>query len=443
MATFSALGIGSGIDAESLVTQLMSLERRPITQLATKETGVKAKISAYGTIKSALDSLKSAADVLGDANKLSAFKATFADTSYASATATGSASAGTYSLNVIRLATSHKTGSDTNFSSSTAAVGAGTFSITVGGTTTDVSLTSPTATLSDLRDAINASSAGVTAAVVTGDSGTKLVLSAKESGQSISVSAVDDDALDGADFTQLSAFSTIGDPPQTAQVEIDGILVTSNSNTISGALNGVSLTLTKAGATSFTVARDSTTVTTAVENFVKAYNDLQTQITNLTKYDATNKTANTLTGDSAVRNIQSQLYAAISELPAGLSGTFSRLSELGVTMQTGGKLALDSSKLQTAIGKDFASVVSVLNAYGGAVETKAAQLTASNGILTGRTDSLNSLLEDIADRKESLELRMEAIEKRYRAQYSALDTLVSGMKTTSNYLAQQLANLSQ
>jgi flagellar hook-associated protein 2 len=178
MATFSALGIGSGIDAEALVSQLMSLERRPITQLTTKETGVKAKISAYGTIKSALDSLKSAADVLGDANKLSAFKATFADSTYASATATSSASAGTYSLNVIRLATAHKVGSDTNFASSTALVGQGTFSITVGTTTTNIALTSPTATLSDLRAAINASSAaGVTASIVSGDTGTKLVLS--------------------------------------------------------------------------------------------------------------------------------------------------------------------------------------------------------------------------------------------------------------------------
>lgn len=442
MATFSALGIGSGLDAESLVTQLMSLERRPITQLTTKETGVKAKISAYGTIKSALDSLKTAADVLGDANKLSAFKATPADATIATATATGSASAGTYSLNVIRLATAHKLTSDTNFSSGSAAVGAGTFAITVGTTTTNVALSSPTATLNDLRDAINASSAGVTAAVVTGDAGTKLVLSAKESGQTVSVTATDDNAGDGADFTQLSGFSTVGAAPQTAQVEIDGVLVTSNSNTITSALNGVSLTLAKAGTTTLSVARDSSTVTTAAENFVKAYNDLQTQIANQTKYDASSKTASTLTGDGALRNIQSQIYAAISEVPAGLTGTFSRLHELGISLQSGGKLALDSSKLQTAIGKDFASVVSVLNGYGNAVETKAGQLTASDGILTGRTDSLNASLKDISDRKASLELRMEAIEKRYRSQFTALDTLVAGMKTTSTFLTQQLANLS-
>lgn len=442
MATFSSLGIGSGLDAEALVSQLMSIERKPITVLDTKESGIKAKLSSYGTLRSAIDTLKTAASVLSDANKLSAFKATPADTSIATASASASAAAGSYSINVIRLATAEKQGSTASFSSGSELLGAGTLAITVGGTTTNVALSSTSSTLTNVRDAINASNAGVTASVIVGDSGTKLVLSAKEAGKNVSVTATDDNLGDGGDFTKLSAFSLIGAAAQTAQVEIDGVLVTSNSNTVTSALSGVTLTLAKQGSTTLTVARDASTVKSAVESFVKAYNDLQSQIKTLTQYDPTTKTASALTGDSLVRNVQSQLFGTISQLPAGLTGSFSRLSDLGITLQTGGKLSLDSSKLQKAIDTDFDSVVSVLNGYGSAVDAKAQQMTVLGGPLTGKTDSLNSFLKEISSQRTNLELRMEMIEKRYRSQFTSLDSLVGSMKTTSNYLAQQLAGLS-
>lgn len=442
MATFSSLGIGSGLDAESLVTQLMAIERQPITQLNTKESGIKAKLSAYGTLRSTIDSLKTAADVLGDANKLSAFKATPVDTTIATATANGSAAAGSYSIHVIRLATTEKQGSATNFTGSSDTLGAGTLAITVGGTTTNVTLTSASATLADVRDAINSSTAGVTANIITGDAGTKLVLSAKDSGKNISIIATDDNLGDSGDFAKLSTFNLIGTAAQSAQVEIDGVLVTSNSNTVTNVLGGLTLTLAKEGTTTLTVARDSSTVKTAVDNFIKAYNDLQTQAKTLTQYDAATKTASTLTGDTLVRNIQSQLYETISQIPSGIAGVYSRLSDLGISIQSGGKLALDASKLQKAIDTNFDGVVSVLTAYGSAFESKTTQMTATSGMLTGKTDSLNSFLRDISNRRTALEQRMEMIEKRYRAQFTALDTLVSSMKTTSNYLSQQLAALS-
>ncbi|WP_412479206.1 flagellar filament capping protein FliD [Azonexus sp. IMCC34839] len=442
MATFSSLGVGSGLDAESLVSQLMKVERQPITLLDSKESATKAKLSAYGTLRSSIDALKSAADTLSEANKLSAFKTTLGDASIVTATTSGTTSAGTYSINVIRLATSEKRISATNFSGHNEIVGAGTLGITVGGTTTNISLTSATATLSDVKDAINASNAGVTANIITGDSGTKLVLSAKNSGEPVSITATDDNLGDAKDFARLSSFNLVGSAAQTAQVEIDGVLVTSNSNTVSSAIGGITFTLTKLGTTSLTVARDPSTIKTAVENFVKAYNDLQTQAKSLTQYDTNTKTASTLTGDSLVRNVQSQLYEAVSQPLSGLTGVFSRLSDLGISIQSGGKLALDSNKLQKAIDKDFDSVVSVLTGYGGALETKAQQMTTAGGILAGKTESLNGIIKDIGLRRTALEQRMEMIEKRYRAQFTSLDTLIGSMKTTSNYLSQQLANLS-
>lgn len=442
MATsVSALGIGSGIDAESLVSQLMSVERQPLTQLNTKESSTKEKISAFGTLKSKLDTLQSTADVLGSANKLSAFKATVADTTLATATATGSAPAGTYSINVIRLATAHKIASDSNFSSSSDAVGAGTLAITVGTTTTNVSLSSGTATLANLRDAINASSAKVTANIISGDSGTKLVLTAKESGQTVGIAAADDNAGDGADFAKLSTFNTVGAAPQSAQVEVDGVLVSANSNTVTTALSGVTLNLAKTGTTTLTVARDSSTVKTAVDNFVKAYNDLQTQAKTLTQYDTANNKGSTLTGDATVRSIQSQIYSALSQVPAGIGGAYSRLSDLGITLQSSGQLSLDSSKLQTAIDANFSSVVSTLNAYGGAFKTKATQLTASNGIVAGRTASLNQSIKLIGQQRETMQTRLDAVEKRYRNQFTSLDTAVASMQRTSTFLTQQIAKL--
>ncbi|MBS1159867.1 MAG: flagellar hook-associated 2 domain protein [Proteobacteria bacterium] len=546
MANISSLGVGSGLQAESLVSQLMTLESQPMVLLNTKEAAVNAKISAFGSIKSLLDSLATASGKLGNPNKLAAFKATSSASDIANATATGTASAGSYNVNVLRLASAHKVSNTTAIAGTSAAViGAGDFTMTLGsGTPVTVTLGAG-ATLGDLRDAINNSTAGVTANIVTGQNGgsdeSRLILTAKETGQAISTSttlagfgsfqtvggphtvttntafsgpsdivgqgtlaitvggtttnvaagagaslqnvadaingtsgvgvtasvvtdttgtrlklvaqdpsllvsytAVDDNATDGYDFSRLRGFSTVGSQPQvpqTALLEIDGQSITSASNTITSAIAGVSLNLTKVGTTTLSIARDKDAVKTSVDEFIKGYNDLNTKIRSLTAYDATNKKANTLTGDSTARNIQNQLSSILIGSPGTASGAYSRLADIGISIGKDGSLSVDSSKLQSSIDTDFASVNSVLNRYGNAMNTKATEFTSSSGLLSGKTTSLASMIKDYDNRKESLQLRLDAIEKRYRAQYSALDTMISSMQGTASYLTQQLSLL--
>lgn len=555
MAAISSLGIGSGLDANSIVSQLMAIEQQPITAVDKKISGVNAKISAFGSISSLLDTLKTASTTLSTPNKLSAFKGTSSNPDVLSATASSNAANSAYNINVQRLATAHKVGSQTALTgtATTALVGAGSFTVSLGtddASTTDVNESSPitvtttgSSSLGDLRDAINkATGSKVSASIVTttnaGTSQSRLVLTAKDTGKEINIStdlsalggfqtvggphtianttafaggqdtvgagtlqftvsgvataainipanatldtvaqsinsaavgvtasvftdttgthlkmvstdpnklisytAIDDNMSDGADFSRLRGFSTVGSQPQIAQtalVDIEGQTIESASNAITSAISGVSINLTGTGSTTLNVARDQTAVSKAANDFVNAYNSLNAKLRTLTAYDATNKKGSTLTGDSTVRNIQSQLTSTLGSTPGTPSGTYSRLSDLGISIDRSGNLTLDSSKLQTAIEKDFDSVSNVLNRYGAEFASKVNDMTKSGGLITGKTDSLNSMISSYNDQKDRLQLRLTAIEARYRAQFTALDTMVASMQKTSTFLTKQL-----
>lgn len=442
MASIRSLGVGSGIDAESIVTKLMSLEQRPLTLIKAKEATANAKISAFGSIKSLLDTLKTAADTLGTANKLAAYTASSSITDTLTATASSTATAGTYDITVTQLATINKKSNSTAIAGdSTTVIGAGTFTLKLEGASSDTVITTTAgSTLADLRDSINASSAGIKAGIVTGQNATtgatesRLILTGSETGKKITTAS--------SSIASFGSFNDLtGYTGQTAQLTIEGQNVTSTSNTISSAIAGVTINLAKAGSSTLTIARNKDAVKTAVDSFIKGYNDLNSKIRSLSLYDSANKKANTLTGDATSRTIQNQISAILTGTPGTPSGTYSRLADIGITTGTDGSLSVNATKLQNSIDTDFSSLSSVLNRYGSAMYTKAGEFTATGGLITGKTDSLTSMNKAYAKQKESLDLRLTAIEKRYRSQFTALDTLVSSMQTTSTYLTQQLAKL--
>lgn len=432
MAITSA-GVGSGIDAESIIAKLVAIERQPITQLETRKKSVNEQISAYGRILSAIESLRTAAGKVDSSYDFQIYKATVADTDYASASATSLAAAGSFNLYVQQLATAHKLKS---VAAPDISAG-GTLDITVGSTTTTVSVSSG-ATLADLRSAINAADAGVTATIVNGTGGAQLVLTSKETGTANAVTL-------GGSLAGTLSFTDI-ETAQDALVEIDGIAVTSSSNTLEDAVTGVTLTLKKAHAsptesTLVTVAADTDAMTASVESFVKAWNDLNSLFKSLTRYDAANRKASTLTGDQTVRSIEGQLRDTLFSSPGGVSSAFPQLSSLGITLSADGSLALDKSKLGDALTTGLADAVSTLTAFGDSFKTLADGFVATSGPLTARTTGLDATLKLLDDRKAALELRVSAIEKRYRAQFTALDALVGSLQTQSSYLSQQLARL--
>jgi len=388
MAIASA-GIGSGLDVEGLVGQLMALESRPLTTLATREAKYQAQLTAYGSIKGALSSFQSSMAALASSARYSTVNANIADTAVATASAGAGAVPGTHTLEVQALAQAQKLAS-TAFPSVTDAIGSGTLTIQFGSYSSGnfainpdkaietIVIGSGNSSLSGVRDAINAAAAGVTASIINDGSGNRLVLASDDTGlaNALRITVADDD-LANADQSGLSrlAYDAVTNgvvnlaqtaAPANAALVIDGISISKASNTVDDALEGITLNLLKVSTpatTAINVSRDNSSVQSAVQSFVKAYNDLNKTVTDLSKYDAATKRASTLTGEATLRSVQSQVRSAFNNALTSTAGEFSTLADIGVTFQKDGTLKLDASKLNTALadpGRNIASLFAVV-----------------------------------------------------------------------------------
>jgi flagellar hook-associated protein 2 len=452
MASISSPGIGSGLDISGIISKLMQVEAQPLTALATKEASFQAKLTAFGSLKGALSSLQTAAQTLKNTSTFSAKSASTADTTVATASASTTATAGTYDIAITTLAKAHSIRSSTNFAAG-ATFDGGTLSIQVGTGTAQTITLEAGKTLAQVATAINDAKTGVSATVV--DTGI-LVLTSNTTGTTGNITfsataAVPDDG--NATTLALSDLNTTSQlqAAQNASFTVNGITpaFSRSSNTVTDAITGITLNLLKeASSTKLTVAANTGAVTSAVNAFVKAYNDAISGIKQMTAYDAANKKASVLTGDSTARSIQSQLSSLVSTSVSGITGDISRLSDLGITVQKDGTLAVDSSKLSTAVsdpGKDVAALFTQTTTGNEGIavrfNTLLEGIVGSSGLITSRTDGINASIKDLQKRADALNLRLTSVEARYRAQFSRLDTLISSMNQTSTYLAQQLANL--
>ena len=459
MASISSAGLGSGLDVNSIVTSLMSVEKQPLTQLQTLQNKDQSKISAIGTLKSNLATLQSAAAALTPAigqsptAAFAAYTATLADTTIGSATATASAVAGTYSVNVTSLATNQQLALGKTYASTDPVIDFGsastkTLTFTVGSTATNVTLNSSANTLAGVRDAINSANAGVGATIVTGTDGKQnLLLSATNGGTANAVTISGDASFidasaPGSPIAAASAF-TQTQAATDAVVKIQGVSIATSGNTVTNAIDGVTLNLTKTGSTTLTVARNNSDLQGKVTAFVNAYNSLNSSIKSLGAYDATTKSAAILNGDSSLRSIQSQVRAALTGTPTLSSGNanIKLLSDIGVSFQRDGSLAFDTAKFTTAASKDYVATATVIANYGSALKTTTTNLLGTNGVIASRTNGLNASIKSIGNQIDSMNVRLTRIEANYRSQFTALDTAMSSMTTTSTYLTQQLTLL--
>jgi len=450
-SSLSVGGLGSGIDVSGIVSQLMEIERQPLSVLAKREAGVQAKISAFGSVKSALSTLQNAIAGLklpvgGNAlDFYSTYKGTVSDEGIASITASEGTVPGNYSLEVTQLAKENRL-----ISAAGTSIGTGELTISLGSADGSVTTRSTTVSIGNgsltaVRDAINGANAGVTAAVINGDAGPQLVLTANEGGskQFISLSGVSglnySPATPSANFTEQQA-------AQSALIKINGVTIESQGNKITDALQGVTIDLkktTEAGTpATLTLSRDTSSINKALERFVNAYNEYNTLVRDLGSYDASTKKAGSLLGDSALRGVDSKMRSMLSSVPAELAGLDKKtLSDIGISIQKDGSLKMDTAKLDKALAADFAGVAKVAAGYGRSMDGIITGLIGSEGMITGKTTGLQSSITGIGKQRETLERRLENIEARYKAQFTALDTLCSGMMQTSNYLEQQLASL--
>jgi flagellar hook-associated protein 2 len=476
MATTSTAASSSAgtLDVQSLVSQLMSVERRPIDKLNTQVASYQTKISSFATISGLVSGFQTALQGLN--TNLQGFSATPSDTSIFSATASSSAAAGTYALDVTSLAQSQNLVA-AGQASSTAAISNGVattltfdFGTISGGTLTagaysgaaftangsaskSITIDSTNNTLQGIRDAINAAQMGVTATIVNDGSATapyRLALSSSNSGisNSIKITASGGDGTlntmlgyDPAGVQNLN--QTVA--AQNANFKVNGIAISKTTNTVSDAIQGATLTLNKITTTpaTLTVIRDSKAVSTAASGFVDAYNALASQLKSRSAYGSATSAASALAGDSTLRSMLDQLRGIFNTDASG--GIMTSLSQVGISHKADGTLTLDSSKLSSAMTSNYSDVANLFSgATGFTTRLDAWSLSvvsSGNGLLDTKTQSLNTSIKGYNDQISKLEVRMTALQKQYTTTYSNLNMLLSNMNGTSAYLTQQLARL--
>ena len=448
----SSTGIGSGLDVNSIVTQLMSAERAPINILQTKQTANNAKLSAYGTLKSAVSTFQTAMTALGSAG-LGARTATSSSATTLGVTASTDAVPGSYAIEVTQLAKQTKL-SSAGHTDDAALMGAGTMSIQVGAKTA-VTIPAGNYSLDTLSRAINAAQAGVSATIVNDGSASHLVITATDSGAANTVKISADGGM--AEFQFDPAAPPTGPAPAMAQnqagqdaiLTIDKLPVTKPSNTITDAVSGLTLNLlqtTVAGSSvNVTVAADKVAAKAAVTGFVDAYNKLSSTIKTMTAYNPTTKTGAVLNGESGAASIMMALRKELNVAATG-AGSLKTLADIGIAFQRDGTLAADDVKLTKALAGNFGGVTALFAGTDGFATRLTATTTAilgTTGIISSRTDNLNSAIKQNSARQDDLEASMVNIQKRYRAQFSGLDSLMSKMQSTSNFLTQQLTAIAK
>lgn len=464
----STPGVGSGLDVNGIVSQLMALERRSLTTIASKEAKFQTQLTAYGSLKGALSAFQTSVAALASPSKFTAVKTSVGDPAVASATATD-APAGTYSLEVQTLAQTQKLRS-TTFTATTETVGTGTFTISFGkyeGDTftpnvdkpsKEIVITEGRDSLAAVRDAINAADAGVSATILNDGTSYRLVVSSKDSGLAnamrITVADGDGNNTDMSGLSRLAydgrTLSGVNNLVQTVAAQnatalVDGIPISKASNSFSDVIEGVTVNLLKENTpskTTLTVSRDTAGIQTSVESFVKAYNALNKTITDLTKYDAANQKGSTLTGDATVRSLQSRLRNVFNTAIESAGGGMTSLSDIGITFQVDGTLKLDTSKLTTVLADPSKDVSTLFAALGKPTDSllafKASTTDTKNGnyginVTTLATQgkavaSTPALTDIVAGSNDILELTIDGV--------SATVTLSPGTYTAAGIAAE-------
>ena len=411
----TATGIGSGLDVESLVSQLILADVQPAeNRLNTKEAAYQAQLTAYGSVKGVLAQFQAAAASAGAAGQYTGKLANTSLYDTITATATSSAAIGDYSVDVTALAKAQSLASGA-FSATTDTLGTGTLTISLGTvgydagassvtgftqktdtTSVSVIIDSSNNTLTGVRDALNAAGAGLNASVVNDGSGYRLVIQSDSTGaeNAIAISVADtgdSNSTDNAGLSQLAFNESAAHLLQTgagtdAAIKINGLDVTSTSNTVSDAVEGVSFTLKQVTASPVTisVSKDTAKATAGINGLITAFNQFNSELNSLTAYDATASRSSVLTGDATLRNLASNVRASLNAAVANSGGLYSTLAELGITTNViDGSLALDSTKFAAILENDATDVAKVLAAFGTPSNANVAFVSGSSATEVG------------------------------------------------------------
>ncbi|PMR77691.1 flagellar filament capping protein FliD [Billgrantia endophytica] len=452
MSTITSLGIGSGLDLNGLLDQLNAAERKKLEPIKLQQQSHQAKISAYGTLQGALSSFQTAAAKLNDPGFFQSVSSTVTG-SGVKAAASADAPPGRYDVNVEALARSQSIATG-GFAGDATFGGELTMTVGMGDEARELTIDlDEGSSLADLRDAINAEKGGVTASIVNDgnpDSPYRLVLTANETGTNAAVQSVSLGGENGFSFGFDAEGNATGSMTQTvaaqnARLEVNGIAITSQSNQVKGAIQGVTLDLSETTAdgstTTVTVERNTLAIREAVSDFVKAYNEVRATINGLTSFNAETGDAGELLGDSTLRTIENRMRSTLSGGVA--EGEFRMLSDIGITLQRDGKLKLDEEKLSGIVASEpealaaFFAGESEAGGMAGKLNEALDQVLRDEGLLDNAKRGLETRISNLDDRHERMERSIEQTIQRYRIQFGQLDVMIASMNQTSDYLFQQ------
>lgn len=471
MPSITSTGVGSGLDVNSIITSLMTLEQRPLTLLQQQSATVQTQLSAFGTLKGQIAALGDVASRLADKANWNPIRVDSSDSTSVTATGTAKAAAGRHTLEVQQLAQGQNLVSG-NFTSPSAVVGTGTLHIqqgsVVNGVFTPKAGSSPVAvvigtgsqTLTGVRDAINEAKTGLSASIITSGGVSKLVLRGQDGAENavnITVTDADNNAVDSAGLSALAwtpggsagngRNMTETQSAQNALYTMDGIDLVSATNTPTDVLDGVSLSFKKVTTSpvSVVLTTDSVAVRKNLNDFVKAYNDLNKLARSQTQADPSGKNRGALQADSTAVGVANAMREILRGSVTGLTGVAS-LSAAGLEIQRDGSLQIKEDKFAALLEKpeQLASLFAQpksgndtqVMGFGVRIKAWADALTGDKGPLASRTEGLQRR-QTANDKQQTAEQdRIARTEARLRAQYQRLDTEMSRLKGSLSSLTQ-------
>src|SRR5579862_1020558 len=448
---------GSVINVSELVSELVAAAQAPQEALIESQTeSVTSQISALGQLQSALSTFQSSLAALDTSSSFNSQTASSSDTTALTATASSSATAGTYSVSVSTLASAQQLLSGAFSGDGSNAVGTGTLTLSLGGSSFQVPIGSGDGTLDGIAAAINSASGnpGITATVLQGTDGSHLVLSSSQTGAANTIQVVESDGGNGLAAltygTGNTTHYTQQTPAQDASFTIAGVPGTSPTNTVTNAVSGVTLNLLNTTTTNspvtLTVNADTTTIQSNIASLVSAYNTLLGVFNTLGGYDSSTSTAGPMMGSGLLQNIQSQMSEALySIVPTG-SSTYNSLASIGITTGSDGTLSINQTTLQNALSTNLNAVSSLFSGTNGIASTLNTQITqelGSGGAISDESNSLTQQENALTTQSNNLNTHMSALSASLTQQYSSLNTLLSSLQTTSAYLTQAFNELPQ
>lgn len=440
--TFS--GLASGIDSAALIDALVKSAQVPITKLQTQKSNFSSQSKQISDIKTKLTTLQTATAALDTKSEALGNKSTSSNANVMSVTAAGGAAMGTFKVEVTSLAQSERTYSNPVSGQSTAGlVGTGTLSLKVGsGDAVDVEITADD-TLDSVAKKINASGAAVSAGVVNDGKGNyRLQVSGTQAGAANAIAFTEGGSLSLGLTDPLNEKQ----PAADAVVKVDGIEISSASNTVSGAVPGVTLNLTDLGSSVVKVDRDSDGLKTKLSTFVTAYNDVMKTLNAAFTFTGVTKGTDTLAGDTTMKQLQSQLRNMVSRVSSNGDSSLTMLSSIGISSSRDGTLTFDDAKYTKAVAKDYEGVASLLAGRTDGtglmkqISDGLTSYTKADGSLKVKIDSLAQRNKNIDKTITSMQSRIDKYQETLEKQFTALEQTIGGLNSQSSSLNSILAS---